>query len=49
MARTDLALRDGLFHLLDLDFAEAFDLEQRLACRSVNRLGRRGCQQSNSR
>lgn len=35
---TYLQFRDSLFDLLDLHFAEAFDLEKRLACSSVDRL-----------
>ena len=35
---TDLAFCDGLFDLLDLDLAEALDLEERLACGSVDGL-----------
>ena len=35
---TDLTLGNSLFYLLDLDFTEAFDLEEGLACRRVDRL-----------
>lgn len=35
---TYLQLRNSLFDLLDLHLAEAFDLEKRLACGSVDRL-----------
>ena len=35
---TYLTLGDCVLDLLDLDFAEAFDLEKRLPCRTMNRL-----------
>ena len=35
---TDLALRNGLLHLFDLDLTEALDLEKRLARRRVDGL-----------
>ena len=35
---THLALSNGLLDLFNLDFAEAFHLEKRLTCRSVDRL-----------
>ena len=36
--RTDLQFLDGLFDLLNFDFAEAFDLKQRLSSCRVHRL-----------
>ena len=38
MIMTHLAFGNGLLDLFDLDLAEAFHLEKRLACRSVDRL-----------
>ena len=36
---TYLQFRNGLFNLLNFHLAETFDLQQRLACGSVDRLG----------
>ena len=36
--RTDLQFLNGLFDLLNFDFAEAFDLKQRLSSCRVDRL-----------